>query len=82
VREGIDAITAYIRRALSRYDAVQHFISNVSVAGDASSCYFLAYHLRAGEPPFIVGGEYHDRLVRTDGGPRIAHRTLIARWQR
>jgi hypothetical protein len=30
---------------------------------------------------FLVGGTYRDRLVRTDDGWRIEHRTLEPTWQ-
>jgi hypothetical protein len=82
VREGREAIRAFIREALARYDVVQHYISNITEGEGEASCYFLAWHLKGDKPPFIVGGEYRDRLVATGDGPRIAHRTLDWRWQR
>jgi len=82
VREGREAIRAFIREALARYDVVQHYISNITEGEGEAACYFLAWHLKGDKPPFIVGGEYRDRLVATDAGPRIAHRTLDWRWQR
>ena len=83
MRDGCDAIIAFISNAGRRYDLTQHFISNISVPGDGTAqCYFLAYHLKGDDPPWIVGGEYHDRLVQTADGWRIAHRTLVERWRR
>jgi SnoaL-like domain len=82
VRDGIEAIRAYIREALDRYDVVQHYISNITAGEGEASCYFLAWHLKGDKPPFIVGGEYRDRLVETGEGLRIAHRTLDWRWSR
>jgi ketosteroid isomerase-like protein len=79
VVHGVDGIVESIRGALSRFETVQHFISNVTVGSDgAVSSYFLAYHLRDGKPPWTVGGEYRDHFV----GGKIAHRTLEPRWQR
>lgn len=35
---------------------------------------------RSSPDRFVVAGIYDDRLVRTDGGWRIAHRTLTVTW--
>jgi hypothetical protein len=82
-REGLPAITRFCRRALERFDAVQHFISNIVVTGTVSESYFLAYHLVDGvDEPFVVGGRYRDELIETAAGWRIASRTLTPVWQR
>jgi 3-phenylpropionate/cinnamic acid dioxygenase small subunit len=81
-REGHDAIVRFCSRALEPFAAVQHFICNVMTAGETSSCYFFAVHIRPDEEPFLVGGTYADRFVATDDGWRIAERKLVPLWQR
>jgi ketosteroid isomerase-like protein len=85
--EGIDAITDRIRTALQHLDESQHLVGNheVTVDGNAGThrCYLHAQHIRAatdGGPHYIVAGRYEDRVVRTDAGWRIAHRTLTVMW--
>ena len=81
-RTGHDAIVRFCSRALEPFLAVQHFISNVVTAGETSSCYFFAVHVRPDEEPFLVGGTYEDRFVETEAGWRIAERKLVPIWQR
>jgi hypothetical protein len=85
--EGIDAITATCRAALSPLDASHHMVSNheVAVEGDAAShrCYVQAQHVRrgvVGGRNLIIAGHYEDRLARASGGWRITHRSLIVTW--
>ena len=85
--EGIEAITARIRTALSHLDESQHLVGNheVAIDGDAAThrCYLQAQHVRAGAeggPNWIVAGRYEDRFARTPEGWRIAHRTLTVMW--
>ena len=85
--EGIDAIIDRIRTALQHLDESQHLVGNheVTVDGNAGThrCYLHAQHIRAatdGGPHYIVAGRYEDRVVRTDAGWRIAHRTLTVMW--
>jgi 3-phenylpropionate/cinnamic acid dioxygenase small subunit len=86
VQRGPEAIVAHCADALARYSATQHLIGNVSVrvtASDsaASTCSFLAVHLRsAGRPPFVVGGRYADELTRTCAGWRIRRRSMRTVW--
>jgi 3-phenylpropionate/cinnamic acid dioxygenase small subunit len=84
---GVEAIRERIRIALGPLDDSQHLVGNheVAVDGDAAShrCYLQAQHVRhdaTGGPNYIVAGRYEDRLVRTDVGWRIAHRTLDVMW--
>jgi len=84
---GIEAIRGRIRTALGHLDDSQHLVGNHEVAVDGDSathrCYLQAQHIRkaaVGGPNYIVAGRYEDRLVRTDAGWRIAHRTLIVMW--
>ena len=55
------------------------------VTGDTatSSCHLQSQHTRyglEGGENCIVGGSYHDDLVRTANGWRIKHRRLEQRW--
>ena len=84
---GIEAIRDRIRTALAHLDDSQHLVGNheIAVDGDAAThrCYLQAQHIReaaTGGPNYIVAGRYEDRLVRTDVGWRIAHRTLTVMW--
>jgi 3-phenylpropionate/cinnamic acid dioxygenase small subunit len=82
LKDGRAAIVEFLSSAGTRWDATQHFITNISAPGDGTArCYFLAYHLKGDAPPWLVGGEYHDRLVQTAEGWRIAHRTLVEKWR-
>jgi len=84
---GIEEIRGRIRSALQHLDDSQHLVGNheVAVDGDTAThrCYLQAQHVRraaTGGPNYIVAGRYENRLVRTDVGWRIAHRTLVVMW--
>lgn len=88
VNEGREAIVELCRSVLSGLDASQHLIGNprVSLDGDraTATCYVQAQHLlvsASGGDTYLVGGTYRDRLLRTEHGWRIEHRTLEATWQ-
>lgn len=86
--EGREAIVGLVSSALTGLDVSQHMISNpvVQIDGDSaeSRCYLRAQHYMAHPPAGAttheVGGTYHDRLVRTPAGWRIAHRRLEVTW--
>jgi hypothetical protein len=87
--EGVDAIVARCWSALQGLDASQHMIGTAlaSVDGDTASatCYLHAQHVFRGAPGgdhYLIAGRYEDRLVRTDAGWRIQHRTLHFSWSR
>ena len=84
---GVDEITALVRGTIGDLDATQHLVGNVvvSVRGDEATadCYLISQHIRHGTPGgdhYLLGGRYADRLVRTEAGWRIAHRTLHRMW--
>jgi 3-phenylpropionate/cinnamic acid dioxygenase small subunit len=87
---GVEAIMGLVERALGALEASQHVIANpvIEVDGDEarSRCYLHAQHYRPGErtggSTLVVGGVYHDRLVRTPAGWRIAHRRLEVTWMK
>lgn len=83
---GYDALEDLCRRALEGL-TTQHLLGNhlVEVDGDEarSTCYFHAQHVRAdaeGGPNYTVAGRYADRLVRSDGGWKIAERVQTVSW--
>jgi hypothetical protein len=87
VNEGRGAIVSLCSGVLSGLDASQHMITNMIISTDGDSgravCYFQAQHVFRGTPGgdnYLVGGTYRDRLVRTGGEWRIAHRTLEGTW--
>jgi len=86
VCRGLPAITERVRDALEPLAASQHTVSthDVDVDGDRawSRCALVAQHVGRGadEAKFLVGGSYHDELVRTDDGWRISSRRLEVTW--
>jgi hypothetical protein len=86
-QRGLEAITANTIGYLGGCGPTQHLLGNhrVRVDGDRASVtsYVRAFHLRAGVDPMQRAepdrywdflGEYHDTLVRTADGWRIASR--------
>jgi len=87
-QEGFAAIEAMCRGILEKLDASHHLIGNASVELDGDEarcrCLFQAQHLRHaadGGPLYLLGGEYHDLLRRTDAGWRIQQREIRVVWQ-
>jgi ketosteroid isomerase-like protein len=85
--DGVEAIIERIGGAILRLDATQHLVANhqVHVDGDTAThrCQLHSQHVKSGTPGgdnLVVGGYYDDRLVRTPGGWRIAHRTMEQTW--
>jgi 3-phenylpropionate/cinnamic acid dioxygenase small subunit len=84
---GVVEIAALIRGTIADLDATQHLVGNVvvDVQGDEATadCYLISQHIRRDTPGgdhYFLGGRYHDRVVRTPAGWRIAHRTLHRLW--
>lgn len=87
LNEGREAIVSLCDGVLSGLDASQHLIGSpaAQVDGDTATatCYLQAQHVFRGAPGgdhYLVGGTYVDRLVRTQDGWRIEHRTLQGVW--
>lgn len=85
--QGIPAIAAAIRGTIGDLDATQHLTGNVLVDLDGdratASCYLLSQHVRRGQEggeEYLIGGRYHDELVRTPDGWRIRTRRLDRMW--
>ena len=81
---GVEAVVAWMERALAPFEATQHLIGNIAItftgpdAADAVS-YVRAWHRYAdrSRPDLVLWGEYHDRWVRGDGTWRIAERRVL-----
>ncbi|MGI9592896.1 MAG: nuclear transport factor 2 family protein [Myxococcota bacterium] len=87
-QQGFPAIEALCRRVLEKLDASHHLVGNVRIELDGdearSRCLFQAQHVRHGAEGgslYLMGGEYHDTLRRTDDGWRIQQREIRAIWQ-
>jgi 3-phenylpropionate/cinnamic acid dioxygenase small subunit len=87
-QEGFPAIEALCRGILEKLDASHHLIGNVTVDLDGDTarcrCLFQAQHVRHGAeggPLYLLGGEYHDELRRTEAGWRIQQREIRVVWQ-
>jgi hypothetical protein len=84
---GAEQIADFVRAGDEPLTATQHYITNhaVSVNGNRATAtsYVLSQHFRRGAPggsKFIVGGIYHDTLVRVDGAWQIAERDVQGVW--
>jgi 3-phenylpropionate/cinnamic acid dioxygenase small subunit len=84
---GFAAIQQLCRSVLEPLSASQHLLGNhrvtLTASGADATCYLQATHVDeqvGGGSTFTVGGRYDDRLVMTDLGWRIAHRTLTTLW--
>lgn len=87
VCEGVAAIIEKVRGSIQMLDATQHIVSShrVTIDGDtaSSSCQLFSQHVRKGTAEgelYTIGGRYHDELVRTSDGWRIATRVLERLW--
>jgi 3-phenylpropionate/cinnamic acid dioxygenase small subunit len=83
-----DAIVARVTAALSPLDASHHLngcheVTFLDADHARHRCYFTAQHVRRhleDGSNFIVAGTYHDEVVRTGEGWRIARRELTTVW--
>jgi len=80
-------VLPWLEATMARFKILQHFVSNLRLEDDGPALrarsYVLAKHgyLREGSMVFFaMGGEYEDRILRTEAGPRIERRILRARW--
>jgi SnoaL-like domain len=81
---GVDAVVAWMDRALAQFEATQHLIGNIAITftgldtADAVS-YVRAWHRYRdhGRADLVLWGEYHDRWVRDDGVWRILERRVL-----
>jgi hypothetical protein len=80
-------VREWLADVLPIFDVTQHLVVNREFNRDvrgvqASSCFFNANRLEIDGKPwlFTVGGRYHDRLVDTPEGWRIARRIERTLW--
>ena len=80
-------VRRWLEEVLPIFDVTQHLVINREFSGvadriRAKSCFLNVNRLEVeGEPwLFTVGGRYHDQLVKTVGGWRIAERIEITLW--
>jgi ketosteroid isomerase-like protein len=79
-----DALTAP-RTAMDRYAVTMHYLGThaATVDGDTARAetYAVAHHVRGDGGQLTVGVRYHDELVRTPDGWRIARRVVRTDWR-
>lgn len=77
-------VKAWLSEVLPHFPAYQHLVGNrrVTLAGDTATSVSVFYNpmVQGDGSTFFVGGEYHDRLVRTPDGWRIAERIEKTVW--
>jgi ketosteroid isomerase-like protein len=80
---GNQAIADFLRERVGDTDWHQHFISTTQVIMNGSNAHadsaFIAHTTRRSAPGKVrmTLGSYHDRLVKTAAGWRIAHRDQV-----
>ena len=80
-------VRKWLADVLPIFDVTQHLVVNREFEGGddgarARSCFLNVNRLKVEGKPwqFTVGGQYHDRLVRTADGWRIADRIEYTLW--
>ena len=81
---GREEILGMLKKALSRFTATCHTLSNIEISFDGedmakSVSYVQAWHRKPSGPEddYEVRGQYHDNWVRTDEGWRISYRKFL-----
>ena len=81
---GIEAVVAWMERALAQFEATQHLIGNVSLTFEDDTTATAVSYVRAWhrfrdheKPDMVLWGEYHDRWVLVDGTWRISVRRVL-----
>ena len=81
---GVDAVVAWMERALAQFEATQHLIGNISIEFTAENSATAVSYVRAwhryrdhGRPDMVLWGEYHDQWLRIDGRWRIKERRVL-----
>ncbi len=88
IRGSFSEVRQWLSEVLPIFTSTQHLIVNraVQIAPDGTARARSIFHnpnqlLVGGEPwLFVVGGRYHDRMVRTPDGWRIASRVEETLW--
>jgi 3-phenylpropionate/cinnamic acid dioxygenase small subunit len=81
---GVDAVVAWMDRALAQFEATQHLIGNIAIEFDGADSATAVSYVRAwhrsrdrARADMVLWGEYHDRWSRVDGRWRIAERRVL-----
>jgi hypothetical protein len=81
---GIEAVVAWMERALAQFEATQHLIGNVSLTFEDDTTATAVSYVRAWhrfrdheKPDMVLWGEYHDRWVLVAGTWRISERRVL-----
>lgn len=81
---GHEEIGGVVRRAAETLDCTHHFATNFEVELDNDTASmrsnFHATHVRAPMENYVMGGTYHDSLIRTTEGWKIRERVLTILW--
>jgi hypothetical protein len=89
IRGCFPEVRDWLASVVPAFTWTQHLVVNraveLSAEADDATCRSLFQNPNSmeidGRPwLFVVGGAYHDRLVRTDGGWRIRHRVEETMW--
>lgn len=89
VRGSFPEVRDWLASVLPAFTWTQHLVVNRAVelapGADEANCRSLFHNPNSMEIEgrswlFVVGGAYHDRLVRTDSGWRIRHRVEETIW--
>ena len=88
IRGSYGEVKPWLAQVLPRFAVRQHLVTNVEVTfdGDVAASRAYLFNPMGMEADgrvalFFVGGEYHDRWVRTPAGWRIVERIEIERWR-
>lgn len=77
-------VKAWLAEVLPMFPSYQHVVGNrrVTIDGDTGSAISAFFNpmVMGGGATFFCGGEYHDELVRTPDGWRIARRVEKTVW--
>ena len=76
---GLADVRTWLESVLADFEVTQHLVTNrlIEVDGDqATASSYLFNPMASGDTFFYFGGYYHDRLVRTPDGWRIAERKV------
>lgn len=80
-------VKAWLAKVLPHFPTYQHYVTNkvIELDGDNATSRSALYNpmgMKKGDTTsfFFVGGEYHDKLVRTSDGWRITERIEKQTW--
>jgi 3-phenylpropionate/cinnamic acid dioxygenase small subunit len=81
---GVDAVVAWMDKALAPFEATQHLIGNISIEFTGTDTATAVSYVRAwhrardrARPDMVLWGEYHDRWAKVEGRWRIKERRVL-----